>query len=59
VTAGAAVSVERESIDVTYDDGGVEETLVIRFADDAYTPAEAWKLAEALVELANYAEGLR
>jgi hypothetical protein len=33
--------------------------VVIRFADDAYiTPGEARKLAEALVELAEYAEGL-
>jgi hypothetical protein len=34
--------------------------VVIHFADDAYiTPAEARKLAEALVELADHAEGLR
>jgi hypothetical protein len=34
--------------------------VVIRFADDAYyTPGEATKLAEALVELADWAEGLR
>jgi hypothetical protein len=34
--------------------------MVIRFADDAYiAPCEARKLAEALVELADYAEGLR
>jgi hypothetical protein len=33
---------------------------VIRFAGDAYiTPTEARKLAEALVELADYADGLR
>jgi hypothetical protein len=33
---------------------------VIHFADDAYiTPAEARKLAEALGELADHAEGLR
>jgi len=33
---------------------------VIHFADDAYiTPGEARKLAEALVELADWAEGLR
>jgi hypothetical protein len=33
---------------------------VIHFADDAYiTPAEARKLAEALVELADLAQGLR
>ena len=33
---------------------------VIHFADDAYiTPGEARKLAEALVELADYAEDLR
>jgi hypothetical protein len=33
---------------------------VIHFADSAYaTPAEARKLAEALVELADHAEGLR
>ena len=33
---------------------------VIHFADDAYiTPGEARKLAEALVELADYADGLR
>jgi hypothetical protein len=33
---------------------------VIHFADDAYIePAEARKLAEALVELADYADGLR
>jgi dTDP-4-dehydrorhamnose reductase len=37
----------------------VRET-VIRFADDAYmTPVEARKIAAALVELADYAEGLR
>jgi hypothetical protein len=72
------------SVDVTYLDGGVEDTFapelvrtdqvvideagaavhvgetVIRFADDAYiTPGEARKLAEALVELADYADGLR
>jgi hypothetical protein len=34
--------------------------VVIRFADDAYiTPGAARKLAEALVELAEYAEGLK
>ena len=33
---------------------------VIHFADDAYvTPGKARKLAEALVELADYAEGVR
>jgi hypothetical protein len=33
---------------------------VIRFADDAYiTPGEARKLAAALVELAEYADGIR
>jgi hypothetical protein len=33
---------------------------VIHFADDAYiTPGEARKLAEALVKLADYADGLR
>jgi hypothetical protein len=33
---------------------------VIHFADDAYiTPGEARKLAAALVELADYADGLR
>jgi hypothetical protein len=72
------------SVDVTYTDGGVEETfapelirtdqvaigetgaavqvgdVVIHFADDAYAvPAEARKLAEALVELADYADGPR
>ena len=35
-------------------------TVVIHFADDAYiAPGEARKLAEALVELADYADGLR
>jgi hypothetical protein len=34
--------------------------VVVHFADDAYAaPGEARKLAEALVELADYAEGLR
>jgi hypothetical protein len=34
--------------------------VVIRFADDAYiTPGEARKLAAALVELADYADGVR
>jgi hypothetical protein len=72
------------SVDVTYSDGGVEETfapelirtdqvtigeagaavhvgtVVVHFADDAYaTPSEARKLAAALVELADYADGLR
>jgi hypothetical protein len=72
------------SVDVTYTDGGVEDTfapelvrtdqvtigetgaavhvgaVVIHFADDAYaTPGEARKLAEALVELADYADGVR
>jgi hypothetical protein len=72
------------SVDVTYSDGGVEDTFapelirtdqvtinedhaavhvgetVVHFADDAYiTPGEARKLAEALVELADYADGLR
>jgi hypothetical protein len=72
------------SVDVTYSDGGVEDTFapelvrtdqvaivedgarvivgetVIHFADDAYTPpGEARKLAEALTELADWAEGLR
>jgi hypothetical protein len=72
------------SVDVTYSDGGVEETfapelcrtdqvaisetgaavhvgaVVIHFADDAYiAPGEARKLAVALVELADYADGLR
>jgi hypothetical protein len=73
------------SIDVTYQDGGVEETFapalvrvdqvvaddearvkvivgetVIRFADSAFiTPGEARKLADALVELADWAQGLR
>jgi len=72
------------SVDVTYSDGGVEDTFapelvrtdqvtisetgaavhvgetVIRFADDAYiTPGEGRTLAEALVELADWAEGLR
>jgi hypothetical protein len=38
--------------------GHVGQT-VIRFADDAYiTPGEGRKLAEALVELADYADGL-
>jgi hypothetical protein len=33
---------------------------VIHFADDAYiTPSEARKLAEALVELADYPDGVR
>jgi hypothetical protein len=33
---------------------------VVHFADDAYlTPGEARKLADALVELADYADGLR
>jgi hypothetical protein len=33
---------------------------VVHFADDAYiTPGEARKLAEALVELADFADGLR
>jgi hypothetical protein len=37
----------------------VGETL-IHFADDAYTPpGEARKLAEALLELADYADGVR
>ena len=48
---------------VTIDEAGaavhVGET-VIHFADDAdITPAEARKLAAALVELADYADGLR
>ena len=72
------------SVDVTYTDGGVEDTFapelirtdqvaigeagaavhvgdtVIHFADDAcIAPSEAGKLAEALVELADYADGLR
>ena len=72
------------SIDVTYTDGGVEETFapelvrtdqvtineagaavyvgqtVIHFADDAYiTLGEARKMAEALVELADWADGAR
>jgi hypothetical protein len=72
------------SIDVTYVDGGVEDTFapelvrtdqvaigeagavvhvgetVIHFADDAYASAgEARKLAEALVELADCADGVR
>jgi hypothetical protein len=72
------------SVDVTYTDGGVEETfapelvrtdqvtigeagaavhvgpVAIHFADDAYaTPGEGRKLAEALVELADYADGVR
>ena len=72
------------SADVTYTDGGVEDTFapelvrtdqvaigeagaavhvgetVIHFADDAYiAPIEARKLATALVELADYADGLR
>jgi hypothetical protein len=85
VKAGPELIWQREaSIDVTYMDGGVEETfapelvrtdqvvlaedgaavhvgeVVIHFADDAYiTPGEARKLAEALVELAAYADGLR
>jgi hypothetical protein len=71
-------------VDVTYTDGGVEDTfapelvrtdqvvigeagaavhvgaVVVHFADDAYiTPPEARTLADALVELADYAEGLR
>jgi hypothetical protein len=71
-------------VDVTYTDGGVEDTFapelvrtdqvaigeagaavhvgetVIRFADDAYiSPVEARKLAEVLVELADWADGLR
>jgi hypothetical protein len=34
--------------------------VVVHFADDAYiTPSEARKLAAALVELADWAEGLR
>jgi hypothetical protein len=69
------------SVDVTYTDGGVEDTFapelvrtdqvtigeagaavhvgetVIHFADDPYiTPAGARRLAEALVELAGWAE---
>jgi hypothetical protein len=72
------------SIDVTYDDHGVEATfapdlvridqvtigvdgaavhigqVVIQHADGCtLTPGEARKLAEALVELADWAEGLR
>jgi hypothetical protein len=85
VKAGPELIWQREaSIDVTYMDGGVEETfapelvrtdqvvidetsarvvvgaVVIHFADDAYiTPAGARLLAEALVELADYADGRR
>jgi hypothetical protein len=85
VKAGPELIWQREaSVDVTYTDGGVEETFapelvrtdqvtigeagaavhvgetVIHFADDAYiTPDQARVLAEALVELADYAEGLR
>ena len=85
VKAGPELIWQRESsIDVTYSDGGVEETFapelirtdqvvideagaavhvgetVILFADDAHViPAEGRKLAEALVELADYAEGRR
>jgi hypothetical protein len=72
------------SIDVTYQDGGVEENfapelirtdqvtisedgaavhvgqVVVQHADGCtITPGEARKLAEALVELADWAEGLR
>jgi hypothetical protein len=72
---------QEASVDVTYTDGGVQDTFapelvrtdqvaideagaavhlgetVIHFADDAYAvPAEARKLAEALVELAGWAE---
>jgi hypothetical protein len=71
-------------LDVTYTDGGVEDTFapeltrtdqmtigeagaavhvgetVIHFADDAYiTPGEARMLAEAVVELADFADGRR
>jgi hypothetical protein len=85
VKAGPELIWQREaSIDVTYMDGGVEDTFapelvrtdqvvidetsarvvvgetVIHFADDAYiSPGEARKLAAALVELADYADGLR
>ena len=83
--AGAKLIWQREaSVDVTYLDGGVEDTFapslvrtdqvaidetgaaihvgetVIRFASDVYiAPGEARKLAGALVELADYADGLR
>jgi hypothetical protein len=82
VKEGPELIWQREaSVDVTYTDGGVEDTLapelvrtdqvtideagaavhvgetVIHFAADAYiTPGEARKLAEALAELADYAE---
>jgi hypothetical protein len=39
---------------------GAGRETVIHFADDAYiTPSEARKLAEALVELTDGADGLR
>ena len=48
---------------VTITESGAEVHIgqvVIRFADDAnITPGEARKLAAALVELADWAEGLR
>lgn len=83
-TREKAGSKRETSPDVTYVDGGVEETfapeliradqvvideagaavhvgeVVIYFAADAFiSPGEARKLAEALVELADYTEGLR
>jgi hypothetical protein len=85
VKAGPELIWQRDaSLDVTYTDGGVEDTFapalirtdqvaideagaavhvgetVVHFADDAYcSPPEARKLAAALVELADYADGLR
>ena len=83
VKAGPELTWQREaSVDVTYTDGGVEDTFApelvrtnqvvigeagaavhvgqpaIHFADDAYiAPSEVRKLAGALVELADYADG--
>jgi hypothetical protein len=84
INAGPELIWQRQaSVDVTYDDHGVEATFapelvrvdqvsisesgavvvtgqtVIQFADGAYiTPTEARKLAAALVELADYADGV-
>jgi hypothetical protein len=50
-----------DQVSITEDGAAVHVGQVgIRFADDAYiTPGEARKLADALVELADYADGLR
>jgi hypothetical protein len=50
--------IREASVDVTYQDGGVEDTFALELVQ-YITPDQARILAQALVELADYADGMR